>query len=92
MSTRTFQGVNNKMPGPDAGAGGRGYVILGPPEKWTSSAPQSITILEQTIAVKKEDFDYMARGVNLKDGSHDAVVTLEDGSTETISVSVESVC
>mmetsp|Transcript_8259 Transcript_8259/g.18463 ORF Transcript_8259/g.18463 Transcript_8259/m.18463 type:complete len:92 (+) Transcript_8259:106-381(+) len=91
MSQRSFEGINNKMPGPDAGTG-RGYVILGDAGKWTTAAPTSIEILSQTCEVKKEEGGFMARGLSLQDGAQEATVTLADGSKETITVNVMSVC
>jgi len=88
---RTLEGYNNSMPGPGAGGGGRGYVILGAPKSWRSP-PRIISVQEQTVDVEKETYDFVARGLQLTDGSHAATVFLEDGSEEQTVVVVKTVC
>eukprot|EP00401_Gymnodinium_catenatum_P069473 CAMPEP_0117550426 /NCGR_PEP_ID=MMETSP0784-20121206/48675_1 /TAXON_ID=39447 /ORGANISM="" /LENGTH=159 /DNA_ID=CAMNT_0005347445 /DNA_START=27 /DNA_END=506 /DNA_ORIENTATION=+ len=90
VEARQLEGFNSRMPGPGGGEGG-GYVILGPPEKW-SSPPLRISVLEQTVDVVKETYDFVARGIQLADGSHNATVSLEDGSEERVVVAMMTVC
>ena len=91
-SKRALVGINNAMPMVDTeDTGPRGYVILGPHADW-SSAPVKLTLDGSTeYAVVSEKYDFMARGLALADGSTDATVTCEDGSTVDCVFNVETV-
>eukprot|EP00927_Polykrikos_kofoidii_P029894 TRINITY_DN2577_c0_g1_i1.p1 TRINITY_DN2577_c0_g1~~TRINITY_DN2577_c0_g1_i1.p1 ORF type:complete len:395 (-),score=52.76 TRINITY_DN2577_c0_g1_i1:153-1337(-) len=88
---RRLLGFNNAMPGPGAGGACRGYVILGEHAEWPIS-PQSISVLQQTVQIQRETYDFMARGLKLTGGVHDAVVVLSNGAQVPTEVTVETVC
>lgn len=79
------------MPGPGAGGGGRGYVILGGHTTW-ASAPTKLALNGVSFPVVAESHDYMVRGLDLTAGDCDAKVTCEDGSGVDCKVTVENVC
>eukprot|EP00406_Dinophysis_acuminata_P064388 CAMPEP_0179287308 /NCGR_PEP_ID=MMETSP0797-20121207/40199_1 /TAXON_ID=47934 /ORGANISM="Dinophysis acuminata, Strain DAEP01" /LENGTH=92 /DNA_ID=CAMNT_0020996237 /DNA_START=104 /DNA_END=382 /DNA_ORIENTATION=+ len=88
---KEFEGFNNAMPGPNAPTSKRGYVILRQPAEW-SSPPCKITVLQQTVDVEMETYDFVARGLDLPDGLHAATVSLENGNEEVVNVKVITVC
>jgi len=90
VSKRELVGINNAMPGPEAGAP-RGYVILGAHSTWTSP-PATLTIGPTDHGVAKETHDFMARGLALSNGSLEANVICDDGSSVACVINVETVC
>ena len=88
---RVLNGINNSMPGPGAGGGGRGYVILGGHATW-ASAPTTLALDGGSFPVVKEAHDFMCRGLDLKGGDLFATVTCEDGSGVDCKITVENVC
>mmetsp|Transcript_55241 Transcript_55241/g.143726 ORF Transcript_55241/g.143726 Transcript_55241/m.143726 type:complete len:143 (-) Transcript_55241:149-577(-) len=80
--------------GPFVSAGGsappaRDYVILSDLD--FSARPVSLSVCGQEVDVRQEPAGFMARGLRLA-GASEAVVRLEDGSEETLELTLQHVC
>eukprot|EP00122_Pirum_gemmata_P006121 Pgem_evm3s5589 len=87
-----LQGVRNMMPqiGGDNVGNGNGYVIIGEHSKYPT-APKALKINGSTFAIEKEDYDFMCRNLELREGQIPADLIFEDDSTEKSAIVIATI-
>eukprot|EP00560_Eucampia_antarctica_P006402 CAMPEP_0197828094 /NCGR_PEP_ID=MMETSP1437-20131217/4735_1 /TAXON_ID=49252 ORGANISM="Eucampia antarctica, Strain CCMP1452" /NCGR_SAMPLE_ID=MMETSP1437 /ASSEMBLY_ACC=CAM_ASM_001096 /LENGTH=117 /DNA_ID=CAMNT_0043429195 /DNA_START=80 /DNA_END=433 /DNA_ORIENTATION=+ len=93
--TRKLTGYCNRALNIDEGdsdnPGGKDYAIIGKHDNW-SSEPKSLTIEGKgTRNIVKERHHFISRGWDFEDGSLDANVELEDGTTSQVVIDISTV-